>query len=322
MMQSKTKLPILIVGASGNLGSAMTMEFLKNPDMQVNIFIRDTDNCVMTCTMVTKAGGKVFKGDVTKPDTIKGITKGMHTLISCLNGDDEVMIEGQKRLLEDGMANGLKRFVPSDFSMNIWDIPLGNYDFVDQRLKFRKILEKTQVKGLHFSMGMMMETFFYFVKKYGFTYWGDMDQKLDLTAMKDLVKYVMMAVMDKDMSGDVMVVGSQMSMKEIVDTYNMVMNKNETMKKMGTVNDLKMQIKDMKEKEMMSMVMQREFEVVFFDGTGKIKYTSNAMFPDVEITTMEMFIKDMTMKPMTYEHSMGSMGKKYGMGMSKEVMGK
>lgn len=43
---------------------------------------------------MTNAGGRVIIGDMTKLDTLVDSTKGIHTVISALIGDDNVVLEG------------------------------------------------------------------------------------------------------------------------------------------------------------------------------------------------------------------------------------
>jgi uncharacterized protein YbjT (DUF2867 family) len=130
-MQSNQKLNILILGGSGNLGSLITREALKHNDISVNVMFHSTSNHKELVEMIKKSGGKVFEADVTKPDTIRDMTKGMHTVISALIGGDDVIIDGQKALLEDAERNGVTRFVPSDFSFDIWNVPFGRHYFID-----------------------------------------------------------------------------------------------------------------------------------------------------------------------------------------------
>jgi len=289
---SNNKMSILVVGCSGNLGSYITREALIYSDkINVNVLFHDISKRKELADLVTKAGGKVFEGDVTKKDTIKDITKGMHTVISALVGGDDVIIDGQIALLEDAERNGVSRFVPSDFSFDIWNIPKGRHFFTDQRLKFNDRLSKSKVKSLHFTNGMFMETFFWLVNNQhtGFTYWGDINQKIDLTAEEDVAKFVMVAILDKKREGHVKICSSELSSKEIVELYNKILGKNEQAKFMGSIEDLKNKVNELKEKEIFESI-QLGYVIPMFDGSGKIKNRMNSQFPEVKVMTLEDFI--------------------------------
>jgi nucleoside-diphosphate-sugar epimerase len=290
-MIPNNKLSVLVVGASGHLGCMITRELIARGDMIVSVLVQDKEKCKDLCTEITNSGGKCFVGDVLKPDTIKGITKNIHTVISTLIGDNDVMIDGQSLLLEDAIQNNVKRFVPSDFSLNIWGLKTGTHYLVDQRLRFRQRLEKTQIKGLHFTDGMFMETYFWLAEKQGFNYWGDINTKIDLIAMKDMAKFVAAAVGDRNIVGDVMVTGCEVSTKQIVEIYNKATNKNVEAMKLGTLDDLRSRIKEMKEQGNSFEALQLGFSMLMFDGRGKITKRMNEMFPSVKITSLEDFIK-------------------------------
>jgi ribosomal protein S28E/S33 len=302
-MLSSNKLNILILGGSGNLGRLITMEALSSSKFNVTVLMRNPEKHKDFVSQIESMGGRVIVGDVKKPETIKDITKGMHTVISALIGDDECVVEGQNRILQDGVKNGLKRFVPSDFSFDIWKIPEDYHYFISQRLRFRKMLEKTNVKGLHFSNGMFMQTFFWMINKYGLQYWGDINQKLDLTSEEDVARFVVRAVSDPNRTGDVKIVGNELSMKEIVEIYNLVMKKNETAKNMGSIEDLKKYVMDLKSKGNVFDSIQMGYSLPMFDGTGKIKKPMNSEFKDITTTRFEDFLKKFSTGKFDYNYT-------------------
>ena len=81
MDSSSDKINVLIIGSNGRLGSFIVKHFLTKPNLITNILIRDRQKNQELVSQVENAGGKVFEGDIMKPETIKNITKGMHTVI-------------------------------------------------------------------------------------------------------------------------------------------------------------------------------------------------------------------------------------------------
>ncbi len=95
MALSNTKLNILIVGASGWLGPYIVKHGLQRPELKINIMVRDPSKNQELTDLVEKAGGKVFKGDVTLPETLIEATKDIHTVISLVKSlGDKVVFEG------------------------------------------------------------------------------------------------------------------------------------------------------------------------------------------------------------------------------------
>jgi hypothetical protein len=207
-------------------------------------------------------------------------------------------------LLEDAEKNGVSRFVPSDFGFDIWNIPKGRHYFTDLRLRFKERLDKSKVKGLHFTNGMFMQTYFWMVNKCGLYYWGDINQKIDLTSEEDVAKFVIASVWDRNRVGHVKVVGSEMSTKEIVETYNKVLNRKESGKSNGSIEDLKKKIQDVREKDLCESI-QLGYDLLRFDGSGKIKDKMNSQFPEVKVTSLEDFLT-MTQGHVNYEYTIPS----------------
>jgi len=218
--------------------------------------------------------------------------------------------------LDDCVRNGVKRFVPSDFTFNIWDLPEGEHKSIDWKLWFRKKLSKTNIKGLHFTHGIFMETYFWFVKKYGFNYWGDINQKIDLTAEQDVAKAVAAAVSNPNWVGDVKIWGAELSTKELWEWYTMVTGEKCDPKWLGSLEDLKKKMAEEKGKDM-ELWMLLGFMLPLFDGRGKIKMNNNGQFPEIKWTTVEDFLKGCKTKGLNYEFPMPELAKKF-----EEIVGK
>jgi len=287
---AEQQLSVLIVGANGNLGRVITYECLKRPNFLVNILIRDPDKDSGLVEQVKNSGGKCFVGDVTNPESIKDCTKGVHTVISALNGDNRILLDGQKNLLDDALRNGVKRFVPSDFLVDIWNMNLGEHFFADQRLKFRQILDSSNIKALHITCGVFMETYMY-LNREGFTYWGNIDQPIDLTAEEDVAKYLVAAVAKPERAGDLRIVGDEHSTREIVRIYNEVTGKNVEARCLGSVEDLIQTVNGMKNQGKLLEAVELGYAIPIFDGRGKIFDNDNDEFPEVDSLTFEAFLK-------------------------------
>jgi hypothetical protein len=262
------------------------------------------DKCL--CDKVKENGGECVKLDITKQENLKNLLpKDCDTIISCVFGDDRTLINGQCNLLNYASQLGYKRFVASDFLSNIWNCKLGESYLIDQRLKFRDSLNKSNVKGLHFSHGIFMETYFWLAEKCGyFGYWGDKNQKIDLTSQEDVAKFVAAAVSRENLTGDVCISGGEYSTEEIANLYNHLTGKNLEVKCLGSIDDLKKNISEFKSTDDPFMLVQYSIMLPLFDGRGKIKNRMNSQFPEVKVTTLEDFIGKIQSKGLQYNYTL------------------
>lgn len=292
------KLPILIIGGMGHLGSHITRHAVQDPTFLVNILTRDPKIDKELVTTVEKAGGKVLKGDICDSKTLKECTKGIHTVISALSSDDEKsLVDGQIGLMEICVENRVERVVPSDFSVNLERIrkeEITGCPTLKSKMTFSDHLSTTGCatpKILRIRNGIMMETLFEMVKKQGVGYYGDPKLKHDLTCCDDMAKFIVSAVSKRDLCGDLALVGCTETMEEIITTYNKVRGTKLECKRLGSLEDLKKTIEkkrkegDMEGAEICSLLS------IMYDPRSKFEKTHNSVIPPVKTVSVEEFLR-------------------------------
>jgi len=293
-IQANQKLNILIVGATGHLGALITKHSLANPKLQVNILVRDPQKNKELVTEVETAGGRVIQGDLSQPETLRDVTKGMHTVISAVSSfDEKTIIGGQTALVKDSLRNGVKRFVPSDFGVNYTKFSkdeLNLTPITGFKIKFNEYLETVPIKTLHFWTGALLETFFYFQSQ-GFSYWGDINHKYDFTSFEDTAKVVAAAVAREDLTGDVVFVGNELTITEFADIYNRVRGTNVEPKKAGSLSDLRKLYEQKKSEGDAMSVALLGLSLIIYDDRAKFDKNDNSKFAEVNETFLKEFLK-------------------------------
>jgi uncharacterized protein YbjT (DUF2867 family) len=105
---------ILVVGATGNLGGAVTRMLLAQ-GQPVRILARSQSNY----QPLVDAGAQVMLGDLKQPDSLDAACQGVETVITTANsaargGEDNaqtVDLEGNRHLIDAAKAGGVKRFI-------------------------------------------------------------------------------------------------------------------------------------------------------------------------------------------------------------------
>ena len=302
MESSKNKLNILIVGATGHLGSLITKHCLKKPNLLVNILVRDPEKNKELVTQVEDTGGKVLQGDLTKPSTLTDCTKGMHTVISAISaygeetvGNNEVMVKGQTALVEDCIKNQVKRFVPSNFGLNYDQFPLEEISsfstFFEDKVKFFEYLKTLPIQILHIKVGLFMESYFETQKKRGFGYWGDIDQAFNLTCYEDAAKFTAEAVSRENQDGLLVFIGENITIRQIAETYNQVRKTEKEPKKLSSYEDLKKQYEEKKKEGKTKEADNLGIPVVLYDKRSKFESNNNGQFPQIKPTSLKEFLE-------------------------------
>jgi nucleoside-diphosphate-sugar epimerase len=292
---TEKRLPVLIVGSTGDLGALITKHCLQSKKLQVNALLQDPDQNQDLVQQIEKQGGKVYKGDVLQPETLIEPTKNIHTVISALSGfEEKVAVDGQINLAEASIHNGVKRLVPSDFGMNYSKFSPEEIDkflAAKHSVRVKNHLEDKAINLLSFWPGTLMERFFEHQEK-GFCFWGEADHKLHLTAMEDLARVVAASVENPDLEGRIVFVGNEVTIRDVSDTYHKVRGGKKmppkrlgSMKFLNELHDKNDNTDDPKINKLLG------FSTILFDDRSTFDGHDNQNFPHIKPTSIEDFLK-------------------------------
>lgn len=105
---------VLITGAGGFIGSHLAKELIERKYAVRGLFVPDE-----SAEHLEKVGAEILRGDLTKPDTLNGIAKGIDTVYHLATRTldwgtrkqfEEIMVGGTRNMLEESKGN-ISRFV-------------------------------------------------------------------------------------------------------------------------------------------------------------------------------------------------------------------
>lgn len=291
--QNNQKLNILVVGASGNLGSLIVKHSLTKPNLIVNILVRDPQKNKDLTSHVEKAGGKVIVGDLAKPETLTGVTKGMHTIVFAVSFERNIVIDGQIAVIKDAVANGVKRIVPTDYTENFEKFSkeeLNTVPAVVDKLQVREYLASQPIKTLRIDGAIFIETFIQMFMGKEFNYWGNADHKFQVTSYEDTARFIAAAVAKKEQDGHLVFVGDEVTPSETVAIYNKVRGANIVAKRAGSLDELE-KLAEEQEKSGNPAAWFLRFNRLLFDERSRFDKSNNAQFPEVKPVSVEELLK-------------------------------
>lgn len=146
---------ISIVGGTGSLGSLIVQELIQKPDIQLRLLVRPESRDKVRD--LEKDGVQIVEGALGKQqkETLAKLCEGATTVVSTVMGGSEVFIEGQKELLNAAKEAGVRRFIPSTFTVNLFEVKPGQMDAVAARRKFASYADKERgdVEVVHILVG-------------------------------------------------------------------------------------------------------------------------------------------------------------------------
>ncbi len=294
-----TKLTALVAGATGMLGYKIVSALLDKGNIDVRAMVRSLDdsnkeNRKKIDAMKTK-GAVIVLGDVRQPETLLSACAGVDVVVSAI-ANNEVTVLAQKNLIDAAKQQGVKRFIPSDYSADYRKLDYGDNDNLDNR---KEVFEYLQHSGLEYTLvlnGAFMDIIAYMplfdLEHQTFQYWGEGEMPLDFTTTDDTAKYVAEAVSDPLLANTVLeVAGDTLTAKQLKVTYEEATGTKLTEKSLGSIAEMKAWITAKKASaSSLEEYIYHQYMYVMVSGKGKLERIGNNRYPQIEPMTLKQFL--------------------------------
>ena len=119
---------VLVVGSTRILGSKIVAAVLDKGTVEVKAMVRSSNDSHeqkrQKIDEMKAKGAAIVEGDLIKPETLLLACAEVDVIVSAV-GNNEVNVLGQKNLIDAAKQQGLKRFIPSDCSVDYRQLSLG-----------------------------------------------------------------------------------------------------------------------------------------------------------------------------------------------------
>ena len=202
-MTDITKLPepgtIILAGATGELGFLIAGFILKRGGVVKALVRQGSSN--PRVSELRRIGAEIIEVDFADVDELTRACAGGTCFVSALSGLRDVIVDMQMRLLNAAVAAGIPRFIPSDFSIDFTKLPNGSNRNLDLRREFGRKLNDAPIAATSILNGMFTDLLtgqapvvLFKIKRV--LYWGNADQPMDFTTMRDTADYTAAAALD------------------------------------------------------------------------------------------------------------------------------
>jgi len=121
-------LTVLVVGSTRMLGSKIVAAAIDKGTVEVKAMVRSSNDSHKEKhhkidEMKAKSTG-IVEGDLMKAETILRACAEVDVIVSVVD-NNEVTVPGQKNLIDAAKQQGVKRFIPADYSVDYSKISLG-----------------------------------------------------------------------------------------------------------------------------------------------------------------------------------------------------
>jgi nucleoside-diphosphate-sugar epimerase len=236
---------ILVAGATGNLGMRIIKALIAN-GAEVRALVRSNSN-VEKLNKLRELGLKVLEVNMNNVEEVAKACEGVSCVVSALAGLRETIIDTQKVLLDAALKAGVKRFIPSDFSLDFTNLIAGRNRNLDLRREFHQYIDQTNIEATtifngpftDLLTGQMPMILFKFHKV---LYWGNANQKMDFTTMNDTAAFTAKVALEESSPRFLKIAGDQLNAKEIAHVMSDLSGKKHRLIKAGGIGLLNLMI--------------------------------------------------------------------------------
>lgn len=195
-----------IAGITGKFATLVLEQLLISPDVQIRGYCRNASKLPEATRESPRI--EIVEGDVYDTSTLQKFVIGCRVVICGYLGDNDLMERGQKLLVDACEAEGVSRYIASDYSLDYNKLEYGQHVAKDPMKVVKEYLETKQtVKGVHVLIGAFMDTFWsaYFAvwdpKSETLSYWGSGEEDFESTSYRNASEFVAAVALDTSAVG-------------------------------------------------------------------------------------------------------------------------
>lgn len=294
---------ILIAGATGMLGSKITRALLNKDSVDLRLMAprgeitdRNKRDLLEECT---RRGVQIVEADLTNKASLDRATKNVDVVISAVQGGSEVIIDGQMALAEAAVRNGTRRFIPSDFAVDLFKLNYDEHVFLSLRRRADEAIATLGIGQVNVLNGAFIEVLLgpymniFDFKAGRISFWGDGETKIDMTTTGDTACYVAEAALDQTLpSGKFSIAGDQLTMNDMIQACEKVFGKTFERRSLGSVADLERWIAQAKtHAASVNEYAPAQYHYAMVSGKAQLTNLVNDRYPHIRPTTFRGYLE-------------------------------
>ncbi|KAL4948216.1 NmrA-like family protein [Aspergillus filifer] len=232
-----------IAGITGKFARLLTTALLQYPDVNIHGLARTPSKLPSQITNNPRI--TLTQGDAFNKAAITSFARGCSVLVCCYLGDENLMVTGQKILIDTCEELCIPRYIASDWALEYTRLNLGDLFPGDPMIKIKAYLEtKEHVEGVHILIGGFMEPilspFFdiFDSKSCTLRFWGTGGEVLEGTTYRNAAEFTAAVVRDENARGVVKFLGGRATIHEIAQSFEKVYGVQVKLESRGSLDDL------------------------------------------------------------------------------------
>ncbi|WP_433513664.1 NmrA family NAD(P)-binding protein [Nonomuraea sp. CA-143628] len=290
---------IALVGGTGHLGNLIAEEVLAQPDARLRLLVRPASRGKVA--HLEAKGAQVVEGELGADEALAAFAVGATTVVSAVQGGPDVIIDGQASLLRAARDAGVRRFIPSDYTLDLFKLPPGQILPSDWRRQFGEAAdaERDQVEvvsvlnGSFLDRGVLFDWLRIIDPETQTAYlWGEGEAAVEYTTWADTAKYTAAAALDDEPIGRVLpVAGDRLDFHGLVAAFEKASGKRLRVERRGSLADLDERIAELMERDPQNFLeyLPLMYNRGLLKGEATLPPLMNDRYPWIQPTTVEQY---------------------------------
>ncbi|KAJ9667677.1 hypothetical protein H2201_002212 [Coniosporium apollinis] len=300
MTAPKGTFTVGIAGLTGKFSGLVASFLLQRPNVTLRGYVRDTSK--LPSSLSPNARIHITQGSASDVSAARTFARGCDIVICGYLGDNRLMREGQKVLIDACEAEGVPRYIASDYSLDFTKLEKGQLFPKDPMIEVKEYLDGKRVKGVHVLIGVFMDTFFtpymqiWDEKEKKLRFWGEEDEMWEATSYKTAAEFVAAVAVDAEATGVKKFLGDRKTIRQIADAVNSMCGFRPQLERLGSLDDLYKLMHELREKYPQDPL---KYVAMFYQyycvngqcHLGEFASLDNARYPEIRPETFEDFLR-------------------------------
>ncbi|MFP2906895.1 aromatic alcohol reductase [Pyxidicoccus sp. 3LFB2] len=288
---------VLLVGGTGRFGRRLASALLSRPGIHLHVLVRPGRRRE-SLTGLADQGVTLVEGSLEDVHSLDSAVEGVDAIVSAVRGGPEVLLDGQLRLLDAARRHGVLRFIPSNYSPDFFRLAGGEDSLLDLHRRVADAVEQSGVRHTFVLCGGFMEVALspvahvFDLERGQVAYWGTGDEPFDVSAMRDVARWVAEAVVDRRAENRRLeLVGDVVTVNEVARLYEALTGRPLQRIHRGSVDELRRHLaREGAPRASRDSVVQPHF-LLQLTGKGRLLHPANAEFPRVHPMTVRDYLE-------------------------------
>jgi nucleoside-diphosphate-sugar epimerase len=283
---------ILLVGGTGSLGILIGRELLKR-GARLRLLVRPGSRSKVPADLAQAA-------EIVEDE--QAAFQGVSSVVSAVQGGPETIVDAQLRFLRAARQAGARRFIASDYSLNLFTVAEGDNVASDVRREFARRAdgERGDVEVVHVMNGAFLDRRVLFgflgavnLQKREAYLWGDGHEEMQFTTYDDTAAYTAAATLDERRVPDkLFVAGDSLTFDRLVKEIEAGLGAPIAVRSLGSFSDLDGEIAKRYAAEPANVPawLPLMYWRAMLSGSGKLGPLMNDRYPDIRPTGVREYV--------------------------------